>query len=273
MSYENIDGPDNGQVFLKFSNDGLDFGDPHDHGTAVLTAAGGWPAACPSVQWLPLGEDPQHGVLVVLAERAGGGADEGGRSLWWNANDGRGPWWRVPAPVQKRTGNIHAGWTQALLVRKNGELLHVTSSSSADAPEDEARNEMLYASRRIAFDRYEAEDAGRHAAVQIGDPSASLRGKARVASAPEGALDFPVHLLRGGPRELVVRWQDIGFATAPQVTVDGKPLTLAEHADRDGWQLATVPVTLAAGDHLVVVRGGAHAMDVDYLQLAPTGDH
>lgn len=273
MSYENIDGPDNGQVFLKFSSDGLDFGDPHDHGTAVLTAAGGWPAACPSVQWLPLGEDPKHGVLVVLAERAGGGADEGGRSLWWNANDGRGPWWRAPAPVQKRTGNIHAGWTQALLVRKDGELLHVTSSSSADAPEDEAHNEMLYASRRIAFDRYEAEDAGRHAAVHIGDTSASLHGKARVASAPEGALDFPVHLLRGGPRELVVRWQDIGFATAPQVTVDGKPLTLAERADRDGWQLATVPVTLAAGDHLVVVRGGAHAMDVDYLQLAPTGDH
>ena len=273
MTYENIDGPKNGQVFLKTSADGLDFGDPHDHGTPVATAAGGWPAACPTVFWLPLGEDPAHGVLAVLAERAGGGADEGGRSLWWNADDGRGPWWRAPAPVHKRTGNIHAGWTQALLVRKDGELLHVTSSSDANAPQDEARNVILYASARVAFDRYEAEDAGRHAAVQIGDPTASLAGKARVAAAPGGALDFPVHLPRGGARTLRLRWQDIGFATAPQVVVDGKPVALTSHADRDGWQLATAPVTLAAGDHRIVVRGGAHAMDVDYLQLAPAGTH
>ncbi len=273
MTYENIDGPDNGQVFLKISADGLDFGDPHDHGTPVMTAAGGWPAACPTVQWLRLGEDPAHGVLVVLAERAGGGADPGGRSLWWNANDGRGPWWRLPAPVQKRTGNIHAGWTQALMVRRDGTLLQMSSSSDAQAPEDAARNVMLYAGRKVDFDRYEAEDAARHAAVQIDDPTASLGGKARVASAPDGALDFPVHLLLAGSRELSVRWQDLGFATAPTVSIDGQPVALSESPDRDGWQIARGTVALAPGDHLVAVRGGAHAMDVDYLQLVPVMGH
>lgn len=269
MTYENIDGPDNGQVFIKFSRDGLDFGDPHDHGTPVLTMAGGWPAACPTVQWLPLGEDPKHGLLTVLAERAGGGVDEGGRSLWWNADSGRGPWWRVPAPVQKLTGNIHAGWTQALLVKDDGTLLHVTSSSDPAAPDDVSRNVILFNSTRLRFDRYEAEDAGRHDAVQIGDATASADGKARVASAPGGSLDFQVHLLRGGQRTLTVRWQDIGLPAQPDVTIDGTLVTLADHRDRDGWHLASATTAMAAGDHHVVIKGTAHAVDVDYLQLAP----
>ena len=273
MTYENIDGPDNGQVFMKFSQDGLDFGNPHDHGTPVLTMAGGWPAACPTVQWLPLGEDPKHGILTVLSERAGGGADEGGRSLWWNADNGKGPWWRVPAPVQKLTGNIHAGWTQALLVRKDGTLLHVTSSSDPTAPDDVSRNVILFNSKKLTFDRYEAEDAGRHAAVQIGDPTASAEGRARVASAPNGALDFRVHLLRGGERTVNVRWQDIGLPAQPTVTVDGKPITLTDHVDRDGWHIASTTTAMTAGDHTVTIKGAAHAVDIDYLELAPLDMH
>lgn len=98
MTYENIDGPRNGQVFIKFSRDGLHWGDPSRHGTPVMTASGAWPAACPTVYWFPLG-GPQ-GVIVIAAERAGGGGDAGGRSLYWNKASGRGPWWEVPAPVQ-----------------------------------------------------------------------------------------------------------------------------------------------------------------------------
>ena len=269
MTYENIDGPLNGQVFMKFSDDGLDFGDPNDHGTAVMTMAGGWPAACPTVQWLPLGEDPKHGLLTLLAERAGGGADEGGRSLWWNADNGRGPWWRVPAPVQKRTGNIHAGWTQALLVKKDGSLLHVTSSSDPDAPEDVHRNVILFNSRPITFDRYEAEDAGRHAAVQIGDDTASGGARARMASAPGGALDFRIHLLRDATRRIALRWQDTGMPAQPDLTIDGTPVPMQDHVDHDGWHLATARMALRSGDHRVVVEGTAHAVDVDYLELTP----
>jgi|GEM_PF-433211 len=270
MTYENIDGPKSGQVFMKLSDDGLDFGNPHEHGAPVLTLADGWPSACPTVQWLPLGEDPGHGILTVLAERAGGGADEDGRSLWWNADNGRGPWWRMPAPVQKRTGNIHAGWTQALMVKKDGSLLHVTSSSDAASPEDVSRNEILFNSSRLTFDRYEAEDAGRHDAVQIDDATASLRGKARVASAPGGALDFRVHLLRDGQRHVSLRWQDIGLPTQPVIMLDGKPLAIAEdHVDADGWHLATADTLMPRGDHTLVIKGGAHAMDVDYLELTP----
>ena len=87
MTYENIDGPRNGQVFIKFSPDGLDWGNPQRHGEPVMSLSGFWPAACPVVQWFPQGGP--EGVIVVSAQRAGGGGDEGGRTLYWNNASGR----------------------------------------------------------------------------------------------------------------------------------------------------------------------------------------
>lgn len=266
MSYEDIDGPRNGQVYLKFSRDGLDWGDPTDRGTPVQTQAGAWPAASPIVKWLPVGG--RDGVIAVVAERAGGGGDAGGRAIYWNNDLGRGPWWEAPAPVQKLTGNIHAGWTQALLLQPDGALLHVTSSSSPAAPADPRANVILEASALARFNRYEAEDAARHWAVQIDDPSASNRRKARVAAPPLGHLDFSVHTGADGQRVLSVRWQDLGFPTQPILHVDGHAIAAdATHDDRDGWRITTFRASLAAGDHTLSVSGSAHALDVDYLQL------
>ena len=276
MSYEDIDGPRNGHVYLKFSRDGLDWGDPADRGTPVQTEAGAWPAASPVVKWLPVGG--RDGVVVVLAERAGGGGDPGGRAMYWNNDLGRGPWWEAPAPVQKLTGNIHAGWTQALLLQKDGTLLHVTSSSTAGAPADARANVILQASAPARFDRYEAEDATRHWAVQIDDPAASNRRKARVAAAPLGRLDFTVHVDADGPRLLRVRWQDLGFPTRPVLHIDGQAIAGGDDRDdRDGWRIATFRAPLRAGDHTISLGGASHALDIDYLQVdaapAPTATH
>lgn len=268
MSYEDIDGPKNGHVYLKFSSNGLDWGNPADRGTPVQTQSGEWPAATPIVKWLPVGGP--DGVLVVLAGRAGGGGDPGGRTMYWNNDLGRGPWWEAPAPVQKLSDNIHAGWTQALLVQPDGSLLHATSSSSPEAPRDPGGNVILYASAPARFDRYEAEDAARRWAVQIDDPTASDGRKARVASAPLGQLDFHVHVDVGGPKRLLVRWQDLGFTTYPVLRIDGH--VAAGEDDRDdhnGWQIATFHAPLAEGDHEITISGGQHAMDVDYLQIDP----
>lgn len=268
MTYEDIDGPQNGHVYMKFSADGLDWGNPHDRGTPVETEAGAWPAASPIVQWLPVGG--KDGVLVVLAERAGGGGDPGGRSMYWNNDLGRGPWWEAPAPVQKLTGNIHAGWTQALLLKKNGQLLQVTSSSSPDDPSNPDVNEILYASAPPAFNRYEAEDAHRRWAVQIADPTASNRRKARVASAPKGQLAFTVHVADAGVHTISLRWQPVAFPTQPLLDIDGDRLgAQGDRPDRQGWHIATFTAQLAAGDHTLIVDGASHAMDVDYLQLNP----
>lgn len=266
MTYENIDGPDNGQVFIKYSRDGLDWGDPQRHGEPVATAAGAWPAACPVVRWFPLGGP--DGVLVISAERAGGGGDEGGRALYWNNAQGRGPWWQVPAPVQKRTGNIHAGWTQALLLRPDGRLLHVTSSSAADAPASVARNEILFASGELQFNRYEAEDAERQSAVLIGDPQASNRQKARLGAGTAGRLRFPIHVAAKGSYRIRVRFADLGLAGVPGIVVNGArqaPARLGD--DGKGWRMAELDAPLQEGFNTIDLDGAAHVLDVDYLQL------
>ncbi|SFK87423.1 hypothetical protein SAMN05192579_10833 [Rhodanobacter glycinis] len=270
MSYEDIDGPQNGHVYLKFSRDGLDWGDAAMRGTPVQTEAGAWPAASPIVKWLPVGG--HDGVIVVLAERAGGGGDPGGRSMYWNNDLGRGPWWEAPAPVQKQTGNIHAGWTQALLLQKNGTLLHITSSSTDKAPADLRGNVILYAAATERFDRYEAEDAARHWAVQIGDSTASNQQKARVAAWPQGRLDFSVHVATSGSKSLRVRWQDLGFTTKPLVRIDGHAIAGGDDRnDRDGWHVTTFHTTLQSGDHTITLGGEGHALDIDYLQIDRSG--
>ena len=268
MSYEDIDGPRNGQVYLKFSTDGMHWGDPHDRGTPVHTPAGAWPAASPFVRWLPWRGG--HGVVAVLAERAGGGGDPSGRSLYWNNTGGRGPWWEAAAPVQKLTGNIHAGWTQALLDMPGDLLWHATTSSIAAAPADAGRNVVMHAGAPARFDRYEAEDAVRQWAVRIGDPTASNGAKARMASAPGGRLSFPVHVEAGGMYRATVRWQDLGFRPAlPVLRVNGTGWKTTDRPDRDGWHVATASGGLRKGDNTVVLEGARHAADVDYVQLDP----
>jgi hypothetical protein len=265
MSYENIDGPLNGQVHVKFSRDGLDWGDPGDPGTPVQTAAGAYPSASPIVRWFPQGG--ADGVLVIAAERAAGGGDPGGRKLYWNNNLGQGPWWEMPAPVQKLTGNIHAGWTQELLFRKDGSLLHITSSSRDGEPKA-SRNEILYAHAPVAFDRYEAEDAARSSAVMIGGTKLSNGGKARVAAAPGGRLTFDIHVERAASHVLTLRYADVGLPVQPRLIVNGSALAMAAGTPvDDGWYEARFTAPLRAGDNTIVVAGGAHVMDVDYLQL------
>jgi hypothetical protein len=267
MSYEDIDGPHNGQVYLKFSPDGLHWGDPRDRGTPVRTLAGAWPAASPIVRWLPW---RRGGVLAVLAERAGGDGDPAGHSLYWNNDGGRGPWWEAEAPVRKLTGNIHAGWTQALLAMPGGRLWHATTSSGAADPEQACGNVVMYADAPARFDRYEAEDAARQGAVRIVDPTASNGAKARVASAPEGRLAFPVHVQAGGTYRATLRWQDLGFQPAqPVLRINGAVWQASDRVDRDGWHLATARGNLQAGDNTVQIEGARRPADVDYVELEP----
>jgi hypothetical protein len=269
INYEDIDGPNNGQIHLKFSSDGLHFGDPADHGTAVQTEGGAWPAACPVVSWFPVGG--AQGVIVVSGERAGGNGDAAGRSLYWNNDGGAGPWWEVPAPVQKSTGNIHAGWTQALLLQPDGSFLHITSSS---APELEhawkaAYNVMLYADAPLDFNRYEAEDAARTHAVVIGNQKASNRRMARIAAAPYGKLQFDIHRDKGGAHVLRLRYEEMGMPATPRVSVNGVPVATGSSKPdgNSGWNVMDVKADLRDGDNTIVVGGAEHVYDLDYIQV------
>lgn len=269
MSYEDIDGPDNGAVHLRFSDDPLRWGDPADRGTPVRTPSGGWPKASPIVRWIDDGSP--KGVLVVLAMRGGGTAEAGGRTLYFNTDGGRGAWWQAPAPVHKLSGNIHAGWTQAFLPTADKQaFLHVTSSSSPSSPSDADSNTLLSARAPVAFDRFEAEDALRHDAVQIEAPSASAGAKLRVAV--RGSATFPIVLGCPGEGPIRLRMADVDLPATPTVTVDGRPVAIgpdaAKDSDAESWSVRTGKgPPLAAGPHKVVVSALSHAFDLDWVQL------
>jgi len=274
MTYENIDGPQNGQVQIKFSRDGLDFGDPQRHGDPVITQSGAWPAACPVIRWFPVGGP--EGVIVVSAERAGGGGDEGGRAFYFNTASGRGPWWEVRAPVQKLTGNIHAGWTQALLQRDDGSFLHVTSSSSPQDPLSPRLNEILYNTAPLRFDRYEAEDAAMTNAVPVPDRHASNLRKARLGAGSQARLRFQINST-AGLHTLRLRFADVGIAATPALRVNGAVVGGQSNysdptAKASGWNVLTVKAPLLAGFNTIDVDGAAYVQDVDYLQLDGDAD-
>ncbi|SEL60156.1 BNR repeat-like domain-containing protein [Pseudoxanthomonas sp. GM95] len=269
MVFENIDntdGPRSGQVHIKFSRDGLAW-NASDRGIGLETASGAWPSACPMIRWMP--GETEDGVLLVAAQRAGGGGDVAGRTLYRNDTGGRGPWWETVAPVQKRTGNGHAGWTQVLLPRADGKLLHVTSSSSAATPDVEADNEILYASAPLALNRYEAEDAARSGSAQIEDKTASAGRRVRVAGVDDARLTFPLRIGKAGTRRLQVRFNDIGLGGTPQVEVNGQPARMIGAVDGSGWRMAQFDAAFRAGDNQVIVRNPAQALDYDYLQIDP----
>ena len=285
-NYEDVAGPVQSQVHLKFSADGLNWGNPEDRGTPVQADGGEYPVNCPTVRWFPLG-GPQ-GVLVVSARGAAGGGDASGRSLYWNNNSGVGPWWEVPAPVQKLM-NSRSGWTQALLLKSDGRMLHITSSASAVASDtnNASRNEILFNAAKLNFNRYEAEDAARQGSVMMRDAAVSNGAKARLGSGEVGKLTFRVHLPKDGAYRLAVNYAGIGFEATPRLFANGKqvqgtaaPVTVdpavAALGARDlgtrgdgGRILWSGVATLKGGDNTMVIAGGAYALDIDYLEITP----
>jgi hypothetical protein len=284
MTYESVAGPVPNQVYLKYSRDGLNWGDPAERGTPIQTQAGGYPANCPVVSWFPLA-GPQ-GVLIASARSAARDGDPAGRSLFWNANHGEGPWWEMPAPVQKRA-NGRAGWTQALMLKSDGSMLHITSSASADAPNSAARNEILYAAKKLDFNRYEAEDALRKGSALLRDESMSNHAKVRLGAKDVGRLTFDVHVPSAGAYTLAVDYEDIGFSAIPRLIANGAAISgEAAALPRDeaaggvrGRDLGTrgagkkmelsASAQLRAGDNVIEIAGGEYALDIDFLEVMP----
>jgi len=285
-SYEDVQGPNNGQVHLKFSKDGLHWGAFADRGTAVVTDGGQYPANCPVVGWYPVGGP--DGVLVVSARGAAGGGDPSGRSFYWNNNGGAGPWWEVPAPVQKLMNN-RAGWTQALMLKRDGGMLHLTSSASPDAPANPSKNEILFASAKLNFNRYEAEDAGRQGSALMRDASMSNGAKVRLGAKDVGRLTFRIHVARAGSYRLAVNYGDIGLPASPRLSANGTSISAGSQPAALDPSVAALRVrdlgtrsngsrmmlsgeaNLKAGDNVIEISGGAYALDIDYLEVAAGG--
>ena len=287
-NFEDVAGPFNqSQVYLKYSRDGMNWGNPGARGTPVVTMSGQYPTNTPNVFWFPIGGP--KGVLVVTSRSTQGGAnDAAGNTLFWNNNLGVGPWWQAPTPVQK-IGNNRAGWTQAMLLKADGSLLHITSSGSRDPANaaSAANNEILFNAAKIDFNRYEAENARQKGSALMRDASMSNGAKTRLGAGAVGSLTFTVHVAKAGRYNLAVNYANIGFAAQPRLAANGQAVAgtvgaaaldpaLAAVAARDLGTRATGEhnqlsgsVSLKAGDNSIVIAGGEHALDIDYLEVSP----
>lgn len=154
MTYEVV-GPDYlfGEVHVKTSPDGRDWGDPTDVGQLVSTADGRRFINGPYITWTPRGGD--DGTILISGKQL---VDENrelvegnGEVLLANTNlDGSGDWTPVKAPLSFETeselgGRIFVGWTTPLLPSANGKhLLQMTSTASTDE-----LSEIRYARRPL----------------------------------------------------------------------------------------------------------------------------
>jgi len=288
-NYEAVAGPGGGQVYLKFSDDGLSWGGPTHRGTPVETMNGRYPSNTPNVFWFPIGGP--DGVLVVTSRSSHGPAsDAAGNTLFWNNNLGEGAWWTAPTPVQK-IGNNRAGWTQAMVLLDDGRLLHITSSGSTnpDSANSSRYNDILFHAAEVNFNRYEAESAGQEGSSVMRDRSMSNGAKSRLGAKEVGTLTFEIDVPETGVHALAVEYTDIGFDAVPRLFVNGQPFEGSvapveldpERAARAARDLGTrtsgqhrilrAEAELRAGMNTIEVRGGEYALDVDYLEVTPAG--
>ncbi|MFC6763991.1 sialidase family protein [Natrinema soli] len=147
----------NGEVRVKTSPDGRDWGDPTDLGQQVVTDDGRRFINGPSITWMPRG-GPEGTILVFGKQLVDGNrdlADGNGEVLLANTNlDGSGSWTPVKAPLSFETenelgGRIFVGWTTPILPSPNGKrLLQMTSTAM-----NEELCEIRYAERPLKLNK------------------------------------------------------------------------------------------------------------------------
>ncbi len=284
-TYEDVQGPVNSQVHIKFSEDGLHWGNPENRGTPIHTQGGQYPINTPNVHWFPIGGP--KGILLVSARNTAGGPDLGANDLFWNNDNGAGPWWEVPAPVQKLPGNDHVGWTQAMLLKNDGRILQVASSANPANPTATNSNDIIANAEMLDFRRYEAEDARQQGSSIMRDLSMSNGAKSRMGAKEIGKLTFDVFVPKTGIYSVAVNYAGIGFNAVPRLAVNGRflsgntapapldPVQAARRAPDLGTRgagehfLFTAATALKAGANTITIAGGAYALDIDYLELTP----
>jgi len=91
----------------------------------------------------------------------------------------------------------------------------------------------------------------------------------------ESRLRFLVHAT-SGMHTLRVRFTDMGLPATPVLVVNGTPVPATIDKAAEGGQMATVAASLLPGFNTIDIEGGAHVLDIDYLQVdgdasAPSG--
>jgi hypothetical protein len=142
MSYEGVGFGGWSQAYVKFSNDGTNWGSgPTDLGTPVQTSSGAYVGACPYIMWSPVGGP--NGTLVLSGQflRNTSNTD---REFFINTNLGQGNWTMIPAAVQwQGGGNNLPAWSQGMIPTADGQGVIQLCSSQITVSGNTNNNEML----------------------------------------------------------------------------------------------------------------------------------
>lgn len=112
MVYEMVGLP-SCDIYFKLSDDGIDWGDPADHGKRVETREGLFLGSMPYVLWVP--EGSENGTVIVSAKREGeriGMRDPA--TYLVNYHYGEGEWFRINGLMTYNTNCLQAGWSMGM---------------------------------------------------------------------------------------------------------------------------------------------------------------
>jgi hypothetical protein len=137
MSYEWINGEQN-PAYVRFSRDGIEWGDPKDRGIPVKASSGAYIGGTPYCLWMP--KVGPKGALVVNARELNKSPNTD-REVFVNFNLGEGPWIAMPSPVQWQGNQEFDGWSMGMIATADGHGIIQMASSYAG----KSLNEILIA--------------------------------------------------------------------------------------------------------------------------------
>jgi len=127
MSYEWINGEDN-PAYIRFSEDGLNWGDPVQRGIPAKTANGSCLGGTPYCLWIPVGGP--KGALIVNARELTH-SPNADREIFVNFNMGEGPWVAMASPVQWQGNQEFDGWSMGMIPSADGKGIILMAPSYA----------------------------------------------------------------------------------------------------------------------------------------------
>ena len=224
LSYEGVNFGGYSQVYIKFSNDGTNWGSASDVGTAIQTAGGAYVGGTPYIMWSPAGGS--NGTLLVSG-KYDINTPNTDREFLINTNLGQGNWTMIPAAVQWQGGGDGlSGWSQGMIPTADGQgIIQMSSSTFNDNTND---NEMLVGREQLILPGQTYNFANQNSGLALGVPGNS----------PMYGVGLQQNVVTGGPAqqwtfndlgnnvwvltnwENQMAWDDEGWNTNAGATLD-----------------------------------------------------
>lgn len=125
-------------VFHRTSEDGWHWGDPTQFGEQPQTVDGKYFTHTPTIAWSPSEGNPDGKILLIgrdLNNADGTVADDNRRTIFVNTENGAGPWYEIPAPVEVESPleNFCPNYSSPLLPSEDGtQVLEIASDFAED---------------------------------------------------------------------------------------------------------------------------------------------